>query len=289
MTTRNLAWGINPNTSKLDSRYDENGDIKVVLIGSANFTDGNLVPQSILAGTSWASGSQLGGSRAIESGAIRMNYPAQAAYAGELYNWLNFNVNAGQKELYIKFDAKMPNAKHGLKFLKVFGINATGGTNTVANTTFNLDYTGLDNGAMQSVIFGDGTTDVNDAQQSLQLNGSNPSWIGRSWGNGAAITSAGQFFDSADWGTGWHTFRFKIKFNTGTSAGNEVNDGEILVSIDGVDYVHATGLFNRHYTNGDINYLSFGNWTQAPAAGSPAFDVHYDNIFISLNDFYEGD
>ena len=287
MTTRNLAgWGVNPNTSKLDSRYDANGDVKVVLLGRANFTDGNISPASIMTGHTW--GADSDGSMLVESSALRMNYPDLLAGVGGIYNYLNFNVPNGYKELYIKFDAKIPNAKHGLKFCKIFGINATGGSNTVANATFNLDYSGIDNGAMRTVIFGDGSTNVNDAQNAVHLNGSNPSWVGRSWGNGAVITSGGQFFDSADWGTGWHTFRFKIKFNDGTTSENEINNGEILVNIDGIDYVHATGLFNRHYTNGDISYISFGNWTQAPTGGSPAFDIHYDNIFISRNGFWEG-
>ncbi len=288
MVTRNLAWGVNPNTSKLDSRYDENGDVKVVLLGLGNFTNGVATPQSIYPDTSWTVGN---GTPFVENGALRMNYPALVGdplWEGGIFNSLNFNVNSGQKELYIKFDSKMPNAKHGLKFLKIFGENATGGVNTVANTTFGLDYTGLDYGAMRMVSFGDGTTEVNDTQKVVFLNGMSPSWVGRSWGIGASVVSNGQYFDSADWGTGWHTFRLKIKFNDGTTAGNEVNNGEILVNIDGVDYVHATGLFNRHYTNGNINYLSFGDWTQAPAAGSPAFDIHYDNISISLNGFYEG-
>ena len=287
MTTRNLAaWGRNPNTSKLDSRYDENGDVKVVLIGRANFTDGSLTPPIIVAGHVFG---VANGSPFIENGALRMDYPAlvgDPVYQGGVYNGFHFDVPNGYKELYIKFDAKMPNAKHGLKFLKVFGRNATGGANTVANTTFALDYTGQDNGGLRYVGFGDGSTQSNDTQCLQYLNGGT-SLLGRS-ASLATVVSGGHVFDSADWGTGWHTFRLKIKFNDGTTAKNEINNGEILVNIDGVDYVHTTGLFNRHYTNGDIQYLAFGDWTQAPAAGSPAFDIHYDNIFISRNGFYEG-
>ena len=287
MTNITLAgWGINPNTSLIDSRYDENGDIKVMLLGRANFTNGSTSQPSIYAGTSWG---VADGSPTIESGALKMSYPSIASGgSGGIFNSYHFDLPNGFKELYIKFDAKLPNAKHGLKFCKIFGRNATGGNNTVANTTFALDYTGQDNGAMRYINFGDGSTNVNDAQQILYINGDNPTYIGRSSGNGAVITTGGQFFDSADWGTGWHTFRLKIKFNDGTTAGNEINNGEILVNIDGVDYVHATGLFNRHYTNGDIQYVSFGDWTQPSAGGSPAFDIHFDNIFISKNDFYEG-
>lgn len=288
MPTKSLEWGRDPN-GKLNANYDSAGNPKVRLLGLGNFSTGSITPPTVLAGYTW--GADSDGSMVVESGALRMNYPALVGdplWQGGIYNYLNFNVPDGHKELYIKFDAKLPNAKHGLKFCKIFGRNATGGSNTVANTTFGLDYTGLDNGSMRAIAFGDGTTDSNDTQKVVFLDGTNGSWLGRSWGIGANIVSGGQMFDSADWGTGWHTFRFKIKFNDGTTAGNEVNNGELLVNIDGVDYVHATGLFNRHYTNGNIAYVAFGDWTQAPTAGSPAFDIHYDNIAISTNGFYEG-
>jgi len=283
MTTRNLTWGRNPNTSKLDSRYDENGNIKVVLLGRADFSV-PLPPPTLIAGYTFGVSN---GAPYIENGALRMDYPAligDPLYQGGIYNGLHFDVPNGHKELYIKFRAKMPNAKHGLKFCKVFGRSGTG----YANTTFALDFTGADNAGMHYVGFGDGSGINNDTAQLLYLNGSNPTYIGRSYGNGAVVTSGGAGFPSSSWGTGWHTFRLKIKFNSGTTAENEINDGEILVNIDGVDYVHATGLFNRHYSNGDIAYISFGDWTQAPFAGSPAFDIHYDDIFISRHGFYEG-
>lgn len=48
-------------------------------------------------------------------------------------------------------------------------------------------------------------------------------------------------------------------------------------------------IFYRHYSNGSIKYIAFGDHTQSPAA-SPvsAFDINYDNIFISRHGFYEG-
>ncbi len=285
MSTGKVKWPVNKNTGLIDPFINPDGSARIRLLGRANFSEGTLPPPSIRAGYSFG---VANGSPYIQDGALRMDYPSLAQFQGGIYNSLHFDVPNGHKELYIKFDVKMPNAKHGLKFLKVFGRNATGGTNTVANTTFALDYTGIDNGGMNFVGFGDGTTNSNDTQQILNLDGSNKSWVGRSWGNGASIISAGSNFPSSAWGTGWHTFRLKIKFNDGTTAGNEINNGEIWVNIDGVDYVKATGLFNRHHTNGDIAYLSFGDWTQAPTGGSPAFDIHYDNIYISQRGFYEG-
>lgn len=274
-------------TGKLDSAALSDGNPDVILLGRGNFTDGSNTPASIYAGTSWAMGSNGGGSNSVVSGALQMNYPSMiAGSSGGIFNSLHFDPQIGLNELYIKFDAKMPNVKHGCKFCKIFGYQNGG---NYANTTFALDYTGGDNGAMRYIAFGDGTTTANDTAQALHLNGANPSWIGRSYGAGASVTHGGQFFDSADWGTGWHTFRLHIKFNSGTTALNEVNDGEISVNIDGVDYVRATGIFNRHYSNGSIKYIAFGDHTQSPAA-SPvsAFDINYDNIFISRHGFYEG-
>lgn len=247
MTDINASLYVMTSTGALDSAANELGDLSVLLLGRANFNTPLPVP-SILSGYTFGVSN---GSPYIENGALRMDYPAligNPQWQGGIYNGFHFDVQDGHKELYIKFRAKMPNAKHGLKFCKVFGRNATGGANTVANTTFALDYTGQDNGGLRYVGFGDGSTQSNDTQQLLYLNGSSPTFVGRSHGNGAVIVSNGQMFDSIDWGTDWHTFRLKIKFNSGTTAENEINDGEILVNIDGVDYVHATGLFNRHYT-----------------------------------------
>ncbi len=285
MAAFNITGQVKPATGLLRGSIDSDGNPKIRLLGRADFSNGVLPPASIMDGYTFG---VANGSPYISEGALRMDYPSLAQFQGGIYNSLHFDVPNGHKELYIKFDAKMPNAKHGLKFLKVFGRNATGGTNTVANTTFTLDYTGVDNGSMRFVGFGDGTTQSNDTQQILNLDGSNKSWVGRSWGNGANIISSGLNFPSSSWGTDWHTFRLKIKFNDGTSAANEINNGEISVNIDGVDFVSATGLFNRHWSNGDIAYLSFGDWTQAPSGGSPAFDINYDNIYISQRGFYEG-
>jgi hypothetical protein len=285
MSAFNVTGFIDSGSGLLDSSIDSTGDKKIILLGRANFNSGVLPPPTIVGGNTWAVGN---GSPFIEDGALRMNYPYRDFGAGGIVNSLHFDVPDGIKELYVRFRAKMPNAKHGLKFLKVFGRNATGGANTVANTTFALDYTGANNGSMLMVGFGDGSTQSNDTQNVMKLNGADPNQLGRAFGVGANVVSAGNFFLSSEWGTEWHTFRFKIKFNDGTTEENEINNGEILVNIDGVDYAHATGLFNRHYTNGDIHYLSFGDWSQGSVGGSPAFEIYYDDIFISRNGFYEG-
>lgn len=56
------------------------------------------------------------------AGALQMNYPAMAAgSSGGIYSSLHFDPQIGLNELFIKFDAKMPNIKHGCKFCKIFG------------------------------------------------------------------------------------------------------------------------------------------------------------------------
>lgn len=179
-------------TGKLDSAALSDGNPDVILLGRGNFTDGSNTPASIYAGTSWAMGSSGGGSNSVVAGALQMNYPAMAAgSSGGIYSSLHFDPQIGLNELFIKFDAKMPNIKHGCKFCKIFGYQNGG---NYANTTFALDYTGLDNGGMRYIAFGDGTTTANDTAQTLYLNGANPSWIGRSYGAGASVTHGGQFF-----------------------------------------------------------------------------------------------
>jgi len=284
MPTRNLEWGRDPVSGKLDSRYDASGNLKVRLLGRANFTDNSITPATLISGFTW--GADSDGSMVIESGALRMNYPSMRGapfYDGGIYNYLNFNLPTGHgiKELYMKFDAKMPNVKHGLKFCKVFGRRSS--TN-YANTTFAIDYTGQDNGAFRYIGFGDGSTIENDTGNMFYLSGGGN--LGRA--PSPVVTTGGGVFPSTEWGTGWHTFRLKVKFNDGTTAGNEVPNGELLVNIDGVDRVKVTGIFNRHYSNQEIEYISFGDWSQTSGVDVPAFDIHYDNIFISANGFYEG-
>jgi hypothetical protein len=185
----------------------------------------------------------------------------------------------------------MPGAKHGLKFVKVFGqrFNDGGGMN-IANTTFGLDYTGVDYGSMYSTQYGDGSTIGNDTQSIINFDGSNDagtryhSWIGRSYNQGATIdTPQDKIWASSNWGTGWHHFKLRVKFNDGTSKENEIPNGELYVEIDNKVYLNAKGLFNRHYTNKPIQAVSFFDWSQT---GSAPFELWYDNIRITTGGFY---
>lgn len=185
-----------------------------------------------------------------------------------------------ENEVFIKFEAKMPSIKHGLKFMKVFGQDEGGG---VANSTFGLDYTGIDNGSLYAVSFGDGTTTSQDTQSIIKLNGaSTAGQLGRNSGAASILTPQAAAFGSVDWGTAWHTFKMRVKYNSGTTSENEANDGIFYLEIDGSVYVDATNIWNRHYSNPPIDKLSLFGWSQSGAA---AFDMAYRNVEISVGGF----
>jgi hypothetical protein len=241
----------------------------------------------------WSFGSQAGGSLIVstdktqnyngEPGSLVASYPASSGSSGGVYAWGAYSVAAlNTEDLYIDFWAKMPAAKEGLKFLKIFGASATSGN--YANTTFALDYTGSDPGSMYQVSFGDGSTGGNDTAQVINFDGSNPSWIGRSYGTASVQTPQKSRFASSKWGTAWHHFRIHAKFNSGTSPQNEVADGAYYVEIDGTVYVNATGLFNRNYSNGPIDRVELFGWSQN--APSP-FQIWYDDVRITTGGFID--
>jgi hypothetical protein len=240
------------------------------LLWGANFNDGVVLGVA-----------QNGAVASVVDGAYKVSYPI--AGEGKQYSWLNYDALPGAKQLYISFRAKMPNTKAGLKFVKVFGKRVN--ENSYSNTTFGLDYTKIDDGigSMYQVSFGDGSDLINDSQNVISLDGSYPAWAGRSYGKTAVIkTPMKKNFASKNWGTDWHQFKLMVKFNDGTSKENEVPNGAYYVEIDGSVYVDATGLFNRHYSSGDISHVEFGGWAQGSRdTYNPAFDIYYDDIVIS--------
>lgn len=245
--------------------------------------------QATSAGTPTAAGWSFGGVNVVATVpppvggdvgyAFEGNYAAVGSN-GEYGPYANFSVAALKTEsVYIDFWAKMPDATEGFKFLKVFGTS----NNPVgyANTTFMADYTGIDQGGLLGVQFGDGSTTQNDSQSIIRLNGSGSN-IGRSSGTAVVLTPQMAYWKSSDWGSAWHHFRVHLKFNSGTTSSNEVPDGEVYLEIDGKVYVNATGLYNRNPGNGPINYIGFFGWAQSDPT---SFDVWYDNIVISTGGF----
>ena len=209
--------------------------------------------------------------------ALEGSYPVPGS--GGQFILANYSVDSLQTEdIYIEFWAKMPGAKGGCKFVKVFGERDNG----YANTTISTNYTGGDYGAIDQITFGDGSGTTNDSQHAINLNGGYPQWIGRSYGKASVSTPQMSAFSSQDWGSGWHHFRIHEKFSSGTTLQNAVPDGEYYLEIDGKVYVDATGLYNRNPANGPIKTIEFFGWAQKDPQ---AFQLWYDDIRISTGGF----
>lgn len=180
---------------------------------------------------------------------------------------------AGLQEVFIEFDARQPNAqKTGCKFCKIH--NDENGT---ANTTYGCEG---GNGEMIGVSFGDGATTGNDAANLFLYDGSYPQWTGRNFG--LATLQYKSPPSSFQWDNNWHNFKIAHKYNSGSTAGNEVNDGRIYIMIDNVLRASATNIFNRHYTNGKRPVrITFGDWAQ----GNQAAEINFRNIKISSGGF----
>ena len=174
----------------------------------------------------------------------------------------------------------MPGAKEGFKFVKIFGQRLT--PDNYANTTFETNYTGGDYGSIGQAEFGDGTSLTNDSGNAINFDGAYPQWIGRSYGTAVVQTPQMSAFSSTDWGTGWHHFLIHVKFNSGTTAQNEVPNGEVYLAIDGKVYVDATGLYNRNPANAPIDFIGFFGWAQKDPQ---PFQVYYYDIRISTGGF----
>ena len=229
-------------------------------------------------------GSQAGGEVSVSAvtstnfnrsgGSLKGVYPQNAE--GENYIWANCDISEfNVYEIYVEFKAKMPGTVHGIKFLKIFG-QGSGGS---ANTTFQNVY---HSGDFEKVYFGDGTKVGNDVANVINFDGSDKALVGRSYPGATVRTPQYKVFKADDWGPDWHHFKFKVKYNSGTSSDNEVANGEYYVEIDGKVFVDAEGLFNRHYSNKPIRKVSLFGWTQD---GRDSFEVWYDDLIVSTGGF----
>lgn len=233
----------------------------------------------------WSFGSQLGGVvSCVNDGTntyIRAQYPIDPNMPdGGVYLWGAYTPSVAQQDLYITIYARMPTTyKYGMKFCKLFSEDFYSSNGSVAaNTTFGLDYTGVDFGGMYCTSFGDGTTATNDTQNIILFDGTSPSSAGRSYPSTAVIsTPQNSLWSHNNWGTTWHKFQLRARMNT-TNGVTEVADGAYQVIIDGVTYVNATGLFNRNKANGSIASVNFLDYTKN---NNTAFELHLRDITIS--------
>ena len=220
--------------------------------------------------------------------ALEGQYPAVGPN-GETSAYANYYLPSSLNDpesVYIDFWAKMPGTPGGLKFVKIFGKRDT--SVNYADTTFLLDYTGVDPGGLLAVYFGDGTDETNDSQDMIRLNHVD-SYLGSNNAQAVVLTPQDQYFSSSDWGTGWHHFLMHVRFNTNTdpTAQDPNPNGEIYLEIDGKVYVDVTDLSNRYIgaadgINGPIQYVQFFGWAQTD---SQPFTIWYDNIVISTGGF----
>lgn len=264
-----------------------NAEVKVLL--DENFDSGTLKVPGL------GIGSQSGGLVEISldtnevlgkrGGSLRALYPKGN---GGIYGWASFDMKPyNTYEVYVEFHAKMPKAKQGLKFLKIFGQGSSAPVG-YANTTFSLDYTGVSTGkgSLAQIGFGDGSSLTNDTQNVINLTGSYPAWIGRSYGKAEVKVPEGKSFHASEWEDKWHHFRVKVKFNSSTKNADgtytEINDGEYFLQIDGRTYLAAKGLFNRHPSNLPIAKVALLDWSQNM---DEPFEIWYDNVKITTGGF----
>ena len=209
---------------------------------------------------------------------LKATYPVATggAYAQVHYDLRRYRT----REVDVSLWARMPDATQGLKFIKIFG--GYDGKGGYANTTLGLDYSGNDPahpGGVWQVSFGDGSGVANGGNNAINLSGAYPEWVGRSYGLPGNVVITPQNAPWWNWDKNWHHFFFHVKFNSGTSAATEVNDGEFRVEIDGVTYVEAKGLFNRHWSNKPIDRVEFFGWAQN---GTSPFNIAIDEVTIRV-------
>jgi len=247
-----------------------------ILIGSANFTDGQLVPASIYPSTSWGSGSASGGSISISAGQFKASVPTAT---GNSYTWLEYFFPPNTLDVYVELDTRL-SVGQWCKFIKFFGINLEGeeATYGYANTTYGL----LAGGVLPAISFGDGAILTNDAQNVIYLDGTYPQYSGRSYGSTAVISTPQNANYTGIAGGAMRHIKIHQKFNTGTTSGNEIANGAFYLEIDGVVYANCTGLFNRNPNNKSLDRVAFGGYAQD---GTAPFDMYFDNIKISTGGF----
>jgi hypothetical protein len=261
--TPSVPWLPNSTSPFADGANKDGNRPAGVLVAEANFVGAVLDPGWSSAGDQYLSYSE---------GEVLASYPnteTNPSYASPLIVPTG-GVILNQTEVFFEFDArKTPGG--GSKFVKVHGLHD--GASNSANCTFNNDYE--EPGLFRRVIFGDGTTTDNDAQNFVDFaNGGTTN--GRN-SDTAILNCPNGVWTWPD--ENWHNFKLHVKFNTGTTALNEVPDGEFHVYIDGQLYCSATNLYNRHYSNRPIEYCEF----LSRAQNTTAFNLGMRKIKVSLD------
>lgn len=211
---------------------------------------------------------------------LRGQYPVDSGGSegsGAPYIYGGYALPELHQEVYVTIYARMPGPyRQGCKFCKFFGQRLG---SDYANTTFATDYSGTDLGSRQYIAWGDGTFDQNDDGNGVGLDEAYPINTGRN-GSLTKIIEHGGAFDSTEWGSGWHKWQIRARFNSGTTSGNEINDGAYEEHIDGVLRAKAINVFSRNPINHFYDSVQFFGY--ARGATSP-WELHIRDITVSLN------
>lgn len=245
------------------------------LIASAGL-GGDGTQQFSVPGANWVINGWSGGTVARNAGYIALNNPAPGA--GGVFSLAGIECSAlALRDVYMQFSARFPGVIHGSKFCKMHG--AVGSNGFGANCTFGQNDAGDNN----YIGYGDGVALGQDVNQAINLGSAITSGnLGRNNGIAEVVVQPLSAFTAAQWGNSWHNFKVHAKFNTGTSAQDEVPDGEFYLEIDGTVYCHVRHIFNRHYLNPPLAEINLGGWT---ANGSQAFELDFKDIKISTGGF----
>jgi hypothetical protein len=189
---------------------------------------------------------------------VRINYLS----AGTGPHILTRSIPGQHQELFFKFNFKVVGyPSGGAKFLKVRAMKDSA---NYANTTWGINY---DTGRFKEISFGNGSSKVNDTQQTIRYNGDVRG------GNGPVVNHATDERDIPR--DTWHTFEAHMRYNTNGQA-----NGEYQVWINGESVLHVTNIKNRHNDNPQhFNWLYLGNYSHNNWK-SP-WELYYDNLTIS--------
>lgn len=261
-------------TGRLDSSAGSGGLVKPRLIArldlSGAFPDQSMTPGKWNQWDSFGSATTI-----IHDGTynyLRCAYDDSRTGDGTCEPHVNYYLPCLMYEIYVQFWARKT-AGGGCKFVKFFSETSNGRS----NATFAMDYA---SGSLGSISYGDGTTTDNDSTKRIDA-WSPPDWVDGRAGVLPRTYVHGGSFPPSEWGDGtqWHKFQLKLKQNSGTTAGNETNDGVIEMWIDGVLRNAGYNLFNRHYSNLGIEMIEFLSLSQAAAP----FTLDMRDITISKN------
>lgn len=266
-------WSINGNDPLWSGNWTQgNRPVPTLIASAALGGDGNQ--QFSIPGANWQTGAWNGGSLTKTGGYISMTNPANVD--GGVYSLTGIECfGLGLRDFYLQFEVKYPGVVWGSKFCKLHG--AAGSNGYGANCTFGQN----DVGDLTYIGYGDGTQLGQDVNQTIYLDG------GKYMGRNASIADwvvqpQGTYMHQNFNDHAWHKFRVHAKFNTGTSAQDEVPDGEFFLEVDDVVQCHVRNIYNRHYLNPPIAEVNIGGWT---AGGAQPFELDVRNVKISTGGF----